>query len=413
MLLTEGSAYYCTEPGTSMAAPLVSAAAAMLLSLQPSLTNDQVEAILEETARPIGLPSTQVGAGLLDMAAAVRRVSNTAPAITPTAIGATVLSGAAPFTATALVESVSLQSTNVTGTIPMTDWLRVLNIGGSSFASSVRYGQPLYFTVEISPTHLLTGAYNTAIPLNFTDSQGRRTAKQLPISLGVGEFTPSQYLPLVSNPPAPSASTTPLPFTWETPVVTPTVLAVGSSGYVTVALPFAFPLSGVNTTTAASYALAYVYADGFVAFSEGTHTAVASPSVTQCLPLLGQPMQGVFGWWADLDPTLGGVIKTFQPASDRFVIQYEAVASALGVSPPYTVTFQTVLHANGDVGLNYLDVPDAAATGLSSLTPRVIVGVQARAGLFRNQAACITTTQSYGRPPHDAESILIKREEVY
>jgi len=413
VLLMEGSAYYCTEPGTSMAAPLVSAAAALLLALQPSLTSDQVEAILEETARNIGLPNTQVGAGLLDMAAAVRRVFISAPAITPPAIGATVLPGAPPFTATAVLESASLQSVSVTGTIPLTNWLRVLNIGGSSFAGALRHGQPLYFTVEISPTHLITGAYNSAIALNFTDSDGARTAAELSISLGVGEFTPSAYLPLVSKPPAPTANTTPLPFTWETPVVTPTVLAVGSSGYVTAALPFAFPLSGVNTTTAASYAFAYIYADGFVAFSEGTHTAVASPGVTQCLPLLSQPMQGVFGWWADLDPTLGGVIKTFQPASDRFVIEYDGVASATGVSPPYTTTFQIVLYANGDVGLNYLDVPDAVATSLSSLTPRVVVGVQARAGLFRNQATCITTTQGFGRPPHDAESILIKREEVY
>lgn len=413
VLLMEGSAYYCTEPGTSMAAPLVSAAAAMLRSLQPSLTSDQVEAILEETARNIGLPTTQAGAGLLDMATAVRRVFVSAPAIMPPAFGATVLPGAAPFTATAVVESVSLQSVSVTGTIPMTDWLRVLNIGGSNFTGALRHGQPLYFTVAISPTHLITGAYNSAIALNFTDSDGKRTATELSISLGVGEFTPSLYLPLVSDPPAPTINITSLPFAWETPVVTPTVLAVGSSGYVTAALPFAFPLSGVNTTTAASYAFAYIYADGFVAFSEGTHTAVASPGVTHCLPILSQPMQGVFGWWADLDPTLGGAIKTFQPASDRFVIEYDGVASAPGVLPPYTTTFQIVLYANGDVGFNYLDVPDAGATSLTSLTPRVVVGVQARAGLFRNQATCITTTQGYGRPPHDAESLLIKREEVF
>jgi subtilisin family serine protease len=413
VLLIEDGAYYCTEPGTSMAAPLVSAAAAMLLSLQPDLTNDQVEAILEETARNIGLPNTQVGAGLLDMAAAVRRLLNHAPVITPATIGATVLTGAAPFTATAFVESASLQSVSVTGTIPITDWLQVLNIGGNGFASTVRYGQPLYFTVAISPTHLITGAYNSAIPLNFTDSQGRSRTTALWISLGVGEFTSSHYLPLVSNPPVPAASITPLPFVWETPIVTPTVLTIGNNGYTTATLPFAFPLSGVNTTTAASYTPAYVYADGFVAFSEGVHTVVASPGVTQCLPVLSQPLQGVFGWWADLDPALGGVIKTFQPAADRFVIQYDAVSSASGVSPPYTVTFQIVLHANGDVGFNYLDVPDAVATGLTSLTPRVVVGVQARAGLFRNQVACITTVQSYGRPPHDGESILIKREEVY
>lgn len=412
VLITEGSAYYCTEPGTSMAAPLVSAAAAMLLSLQPSLTNDQVEAILEETARNIGLPSIHAGAGLLDMAAAVRRTLTGEVIITPTTIGATVSPGAAPFTTTAIIESASLFPVNVTGTIPAVNWFRVVNVSGSSFAGSAHYGQPLYFTVAISPTHLITSVYNSAIPLNFTNSDGKRTTAELPISLAVGDFTPVAYLPLVSRLPSPTEETASLPFTWETPISS-TLLTIGGGGYTSVELPFIFPLSGVNTTTAASYAFAYVYADGFAAFSEGAHTPVASPNITQCLPILSQSVQGVFGWWADLDPGLGGAITTFQPASDRFVIQYDAVASAAGVTPAYTVTFQIVLHANGDVGFNYLDVPDTVATSLTSLTPRVVVGVQARAGLFRNQAACITTTRGYGRPPHDAESILIKREEVY
>jgi len=413
VLLTENGAYYCTEPGTSMAAPLVSAAAALLLSLQPSLTSDQVETILEDTARNIGLPSIHAGAGLLDMAAAVRRTLANAVTLSPSALGATVLPGAAPFTTTVLVENPSLLPVSITGTVPTADWLRVVNVGGSSFAGAVRYGQPLYFTIAISPTHLITGAYNSTLDLRLTDSNGVHSTMSLPSSVGVGDFTPVAYLPLVSKPGATVAAAAALPFTWETPTITPTVLAIGSSGYVTAPLPFVFPLSGVDTTGAASYAFAYIYADGFVAFSEGAHTPVATPGITQCLPILSQPVQGVFGWWSDLDPALGGEVTTFQSASDRFVIQYENVASAAGVTPAYTTTFQIVLHANGDVGFNYLDVPDAVATSLTSLTLRVVVGAQAQAGLFRNQAACITTTHGYGRPPHDGESILIKREEIF
>lgn len=413
VLLTENGAYYCTEPGTSMAAPLVSAAAAMLLSLQPSLTSDQVETILEGTARNIGLPSIHAGAGLLDMAAAVRRTLAGAVMLSPPTVSAAVLPGAAPFTTTVLVESASLLPVSVTGTVPTADWLRVVNVSGGNFAGTVRYGQPLYFTVAISPTHMITGAYASAISLNLTDSDGNRTVTEIPIAVAVGDFTPIAYLPLVTAPGVRPPVPTSLPFTWETPTITPTVLAIGSSGYVAAPLPFVFPLAGVDTTGAASYAFAYIYADGFVAFSEGAHTPVATPSITQCLPILSQPVQGVFGWWADLDPALGGEVTTFQPASDRFVIQYANVASAAGVTPAYTTTFQIVLHANGDVGFNYLDTPDAVASGLSSLNPRVVVGVQAQAGLFRNQAACITTTQGFGRPPHDAESILIKREEIF
>ena len=95
------------------------------------------------------------------------------------------------------------------------------------------------------------------------------------------------------------------------------------------------------------------------------------------------------------------------------VFQYENVASAIDVTPPYTVTFQIVLYANGDVGLNYRDVPEVAAQSLRELTPEVTIGVQARDGLFRNQVACILLTDGFGRPPHREESILIKRGEVY
>lgn len=438
VLITEGGAYFCTEPGTSMAAPLVSAAAAMLLSLQPSLTNAQVEVILEETARNIGLPSIHAGAGLLDMAAAVRRLLPTNESVMPASIEAILPYGAPSFTATILLESTSLITTTVTGTIPAANWLEVINVGDNSFVGAMRHGAPLYLTLVISPTHLITGSYNSSITLDFRDNSGGHNTVQLPVSVEIGAFAASSH---VTDSSSRDEAVSAPPFTWETPTVTPTVLGIGSSSYVTVALPFAFPLSGVNTTTPASYAFAYVYADGFVAFSEGEHTPVATPNITQCLPLLSQPVQGVFGWWADLEPSSdGGVVSTFQPASNRFVIQFENVASAdyfnvffpvitgdtsvtnygavtsnelRALEIPYRVTFQIVLYANGDVGFNYLDVPDAVATSLTSLLPRVVVGVQARAGLFRNQAACITTTRGYGRPPHDAESILIKREEVY
>jgi len=192
-----------------------------------------------------------------------------------------------------------------------------------------------------------------------------------------------------------------------------TILEISNSGWVTVPLPFGFPLSGIDIENTTAYTEMYVYADGFVTFSGGGHISLPAPGITQCLPILSPSVQGIFGWWADLDPSLGGEVSVFWLDTDRFVIQYKDIPTAGSVTPPYTVTFQIVLYANGDVGFNYLDVPDAVATSLTSLTPRVVIGAQAQAGLFRNQAACITTTHGYGRPPHDAESILIKREEVY
>jgi hypothetical protein len=62
-----------TSSGTSYSAPLVSAAAALVLSIQPSLDGDQVAGILTSTAVPLGTAawSPAYGYGLLDVGAAV------------------------------------------------------------------------------------------------------------------------------------------------------------------------------------------------------------------------------------------------------------------------------------------------------------------------------------------------------
>ncbi len=58
--------------GTSQAAAVVSGAAALLLSQRPTLTPDQVKALLTSTARPLASPDPAGGAGSLDVWAAAR-----------------------------------------------------------------------------------------------------------------------------------------------------------------------------------------------------------------------------------------------------------------------------------------------------------------------------------------------------
>ena len=85
-----GPAEYRSGDGTSFAAPQVSAAAAMLLSLRPELTPDQVSTILERSAAdargpngcrqcPIGRDAF-TGWGRLDVAAAVAALAGSLPA---------------------------------------------------------------------------------------------------------------------------------------------------------------------------------------------------------------------------------------------------------------------------------------------------------------------------------------------
>lgn len=64
--------------GTSMAAPHVAAAAALMLSLDPSLTPDQIKEVLVQTADPAVIPDyneAECGAGLLNVASALAAVA--------------------------------------------------------------------------------------------------------------------------------------------------------------------------------------------------------------------------------------------------------------------------------------------------------------------------------------------------
>lgn len=64
---------YGYKPGTSMATPYVAGVAALILERKPSLTSDQVAAILRNSARPFPTNCTGgCGTGIVDAAAAVR-----------------------------------------------------------------------------------------------------------------------------------------------------------------------------------------------------------------------------------------------------------------------------------------------------------------------------------------------------
>lgn len=64
--------YYCSKSGTSMATPMVSGAAALLLSKEPWLSNVEVKMRLRESARDLGLERNRQGWGLLDIPSFLR-----------------------------------------------------------------------------------------------------------------------------------------------------------------------------------------------------------------------------------------------------------------------------------------------------------------------------------------------------
>jgi serine protease AprX len=86
VVVAHNGSTYIRLSGTSMAAPVVSGAIALVLQRRPNLSPDQVKAVLVGTAQPFGqdsgvvLPNPAAGSGLLDaFAAAARAPTGTAP----------------------------------------------------------------------------------------------------------------------------------------------------------------------------------------------------------------------------------------------------------------------------------------------------------------------------------------------
>lgn len=65
--LRRSPGYYAVKSGTSMATPIVSGCIALLLSVEPALTNVEVKMRLREAAVDLGLPRQQQGWGQIDV----------------------------------------------------------------------------------------------------------------------------------------------------------------------------------------------------------------------------------------------------------------------------------------------------------------------------------------------------------
>lgn len=85
---TPGADSYASYMGTSMAAPVVSGVAALMLSVNPALAPDQIASLLKSTARAFPAPCDGCGAGIVNanaaVAAALAAKGTTPPAPTPT-----------------------------------------------------------------------------------------------------------------------------------------------------------------------------------------------------------------------------------------------------------------------------------------------------------------------------------------
>ena len=77
---------YTVLSGTSLAAPMVSAAAALMLQQQPGLSPATIKARLMKSASVDDRMVFETGAGYLDVAAALQATGETSSALSPTAV---------------------------------------------------------------------------------------------------------------------------------------------------------------------------------------------------------------------------------------------------------------------------------------------------------------------------------------
>lgn len=385
---------YCANRGTSMAAGIVSGVAALVWSIQPSLTAEEVRALLKQTATQLDADPTEVGRGRLDALAAVRLALPGDLQLVTDHSDQPLALGADPFEVTLRMDNSSLAAATWRATVANTPWLT----STSKLSGTVRYGAPASVTLTVSPTHLATGRYNAPIQIVATLANSEQITKSVNIGLTIGEDFTNYYFPTVfQEGRSVVVADTSVDFTWETDILeNRDIFGAFDSRYIT--LPFTITLKGQEILDG------WLHANGLISFPGTGATGASLP--TSCLPTADWPQQAVFGWWSDLDASsTGAQISTFQPGSNRVVYEYLDVSIG---SSDEKVSFQIVLYENGRIGLNYLHTPSTLRAEFEAT-----VGVSLLDSRFYNQVGCKDQTREIGLLPQSGQSLVIEPEDIY
>lgn len=372
---------YCTATGTSMSAAFVSGAAALVWGTRPELSLVQVRNLLLETARNTGAPATDLGAGRLDVQAALRQALLSNIQLSRTQIPGLALLSAPAYTETVTIENPSgelifWQASVTSGN----QWLS-LPPGATGTGNSIRFGEPVQLSVTISPTHLTAGDYAGSVQVLGTRSGGSQVSQTIPVVLAVRESLQSLYLSLTSR------QTSGLE--WQTANAEGKQnLQMTDNSSIGLLLPFTYTTESLAVTTVR------LYADGFLTFPASE--SVASLPVA-CTPDETPAGQALYGWWSDLNPGLGGKINSFTSTTGAFVVEFLDVPLA-GTSGE-RVSFQMALFADGRVKLSYAALP--------KIPGDVVVGMEVSGGLLSTRIACHKGSTVLGNLPVAGETLSI------
>ncbi len=377
---------YGYKNGTSMATPLVSAAAALAWTLSPAATSQQVVDILQSTADkvPVILPDTgqlvpyvngrndYFGFGRLNVGKAVRWAYP--PTLTPVTEPQRFLLGGP---VTQQTRWVTLENPSAQGVL----WKATVTYGGLWITAipemgSTAYGAPGSLAIRVGPVTAAAGVYTGTVKVQALYPSWV-AGFEIPVQLQVSTTVRRSSLPLVQQQ-RPANS-------WLDPFAGGGLggqgLYLGDNTLRQLALPF--PVTFYNRT----YSAVWISDNGLLFFSTPGSGWAQPP--TACLPSAAAPNNALYALALDWNPTLGGQIYIHQPDADTYAVTWYQMVRA---GSPLPQSFQLVFRRSGSITANYLTVEPA--------TPG-IVGAENDDGTVAQQIRC----NSLGWPVESGDSI--------
>lgn len=357
--------------GTSMAAPLVSAAAALVWSAEPSANAQNVADFLKSTADKVGtnpftgLPIPYVGGrndyfgyGRLNVMKAVRWAL--APSLQPITAQQTFLLGGplTQSTQTLTIRNPSDQSVLWQATVTSgSDWLRITPATGST-----SYTTPGTLSLQAGPVALAPGLY-TGIVRVTSLYPGWLPGFDIPVELRVSDTISQVFLPLIMHQRW-------MP-DWYDPFGAggpPRALVLAGDGVTTETLPFPVSFFG------GVFSQVHIAENGLVFFGAGSSATLAAP--TSCPPTAAAPNNALYALARDWQLSFGGQVYVHQPDADTYVITWYQVRRA--ADTPHN-SFQIAFRRSGAITAHYLAVEPL-------LNP--MVGAENYDGTYAQMIAC-------------------------
>jgi hypothetical protein len=466
---------YTIMSGTSMAAPHVAGAVALLMSVEPDLVGKvgQVEEFLRRTGVQLtaaqtcgGVPGSQIpnstfGWGRIDVKAAVSLALNAGTLSgTVTGTGGSPVAGAT--VAITRVGKTLTQPTDASGNYSFT-------IGAGSYDINVKafgYNNATAAAVSVTkdavtdrdlalasasvgtitgsvleggdPSKPVAGALVQLLPAltgmtGTTVSNGTYTLNNVPFGAYTVRMTSPGYATLSSSVSVDGAETAnfspaavpdyvvgdggdtcSVEYNWID-ATSGTVRDLADDANVNVTLPWSFSFYGN------SYSSVYVSSNGFVSFAQGYNTWHG------IVPFEGTPNNQIIGLGDDLNPEGGtqGKVYTKDLGDGRFVIQYDQVQHWKSGDPE---TFQIILYKNdGTILVQYKKVswPDYANAGIENAdgsrgilyshanNPLLFEGLAVKYTPFAGKApACVAATTPTVSIAKDATTAVLTWQHV-